>query len=721
MSSARTGWARGAEAGRDVGRGEGGSKEKGGVGRVVGLKGISRASRVSCGAREAFLRQDLASGLEEFELPESLLDPEKVPLLISNLDAEQAGMSAMAFLRAPVSQQGMGLMMLYREDCFHRQWNCVKHACADATGHFQHTVVQMTLAFDINYGPFLTAGWLTQKRDIIKEYLRFKGTTDFLDFADLVACETGQALPLTDEELGDMFQANVMEHPHFTSKGPKVQMRSWFSFFRAAAHYDSCWASWVELSNFIVQDLLGDEVVGEKVQKIVDRIGENPSSSMHMSPHQMKHELMQVKKASTNALRLSATLLTDDNLVNLRIMLLAGGPCWEEHKSVASLKHGPQENLARSIALADGSGWEVCRRTWLAVTAEPGALRRMGLRIPGAAAKHLGLSEGVILRRLVSFALRLVHEKVWEYAWYSDVYPGAFARCLNTNPELRSKAFADCANDWGVLVFLERAAHKLPDVSALMNDMPWCRDQLVQYTFRLMAHHDFSPESPIVLGWLTRLFAGIGDTAMCENTHREVRAMYSESWQDERSNKSVYACLSKATVNKSRGLGRVQVEKEDFGEDMPQSEYSVHRLCNPKRRDGVSGGEVLLKTVKPFPSPNAVSGRKGVSAWHALGLLKQRGHLGDVERAWMACALHVGQVVSSSRRPGYYLVQASFGPAVLLLPLTGGGDVDGSVFFLVPVKDFEWEVVLASSWGALQLCVGVPWATNVFGETESLL
>lgn len=87
----------------------------------------------------------------------------------------------------------------------------------------------------------------------------------------------------------------------------------------------------------------------------------------------------------------------------------------------------------------------------------------------------------------------------------------------------------------------------------------------------------------------------------------------------------------------------------------------------------------------------------------------------------MACALHVGQVVSSSRRPGYYLVQASFGPAVLLLPLTGGGDVDGSVFFLVPVKDFEWEVVLASSWGALQLCVGVPWATNVFGETESLL
>ena len=96
------------------------------------------------------------------ELPNELLDPCKVNVLLATLDQKQSQWTAMHCCTSP---QGLNLMLLFRCDGFHRSWRDMQWAQSHAKGGFHHSSCQLNYALNVNY----QQGYFLAKRGEIKK------------------------------------------------------------------------------------------------------------------------------------------------------------------------------------------------------------------------------------------------------------------------------------------------------------------------------------------------------------------------------------------------------------------------------------------------------------------------------------------------------------------------------------------------------------------------
>ena len=93
-----------------------------------------------------------ASGIEEplgqQELPNELMDPALVNVLLATLDQKQSQWTAMHCCASPT---GLNLMFHFRSDHFHRSWCDFQGTTKHAVGGFQHSAVQLNYALNVNY------------------------------------------------------------------------------------------------------------------------------------------------------------------------------------------------------------------------------------------------------------------------------------------------------------------------------------------------------------------------------------------------------------------------------------------------------------------------------------------------------------------------------------------------------------------------------------------
>ena len=122
----------------------------------------SRWMRVNCADLQNMMTAASASGslteagpsasgsrfLGEQELPDTAKDP---PMLLLTVDQKQSQWTAAKFMADP---NGMGLMVMFRGDKFHRSWRDFAFAMKHAAGYLDHTAVQLHHAFNVNYAPF---------------------------------------------------------------------------------------------------------------------------------------------------------------------------------------------------------------------------------------------------------------------------------------------------------------------------------------------------------------------------------------------------------------------------------------------------------------------------------------------------------------------------------------------------------------------------------------
>lgn len=82
------------------------------------------------------------------ELPNALLDPCKVNVLLATLDQKQSQWTAMHCCTSP---RGLNLMFMFRNDSYHRSWRDMKWAENHAKGGFHHSSCQLNYALNVNY------------------------------------------------------------------------------------------------------------------------------------------------------------------------------------------------------------------------------------------------------------------------------------------------------------------------------------------------------------------------------------------------------------------------------------------------------------------------------------------------------------------------------------------------------------------------------------------
>ena len=233
-------------------------------------------------------------------------------------------------------------------------------------------------------------------------------------------------------------------------------------------------------------------------------------------------------------------MMTDSNLVQMRVLLLVGRRHWTEAMDLAREKILPEHTRRRAVALATGAGTLNIRLTWADATSSAAELSRLGVGVDNPSSTIHSVPVPEVLRRLISFTLAVMEEKSWQYLHESEIYPGKFALLLHEDRDQADAFMTDVHEDVEHVFFFEQAHHLIEGFSDVWQEVSWSKTVFNQYLFRLIAHSR-GKFSDAIKGFLLRWANTIGDTRLIEDTHCFVRDIYRDSKHRQRSPTTEYA------------------------------------------------------------------------------------------------------------------------------------------------------------------------------------
>lgn len=169
------------------------------------------------------------AGSAKPELP--VVPLSKVPLLLATMDQGSIGSAAMQFMA-----KSMTCMMI--PDPYHRIWNDLKGAMRQALGCPWRVMLEMSVIFDLAYGPFLSSAFQSKRQDLSVQVLQteaWHGET-FQRYKGLICKERGCLEPVDEEGLA-MLWASLGDEPWLHQKGPKSKLSRWWSWFQCAQFF----------------------------------------------------------------------------------------------------------------------------------------------------------------------------------------------------------------------------------------------------------------------------------------------------------------------------------------------------------------------------------------------------------------------------------------------------------------------------------------------------
>jgi hypothetical protein len=378
------------------------------------------------------------------ELEDKYTEFASLPLLMLSLDQASSGWAAAHFLAAP-QPGGMGLNVTFTADPFHRSWNDFKWACSRAKGHINHSMIQMTICYNANYGPWMKAAFMTKKREALLEYISMHSSCEALslttttgqpkweDSAIMVAQDAREAPPQDGDSLLKLFDTTVLTNKNFLKKGPYVKMCAWYSILEAIEHYDLVWTSWKHLMQWLATNMMPKAAMAAREQ-VVREIAEAVEVGAHTTAAEHKQQLMQIKRSVGKVLLMTPWLLTSENLFNMRLLLLVGRPLWTEQSLTAASETTGQQR--RAMNLARGSGVDFCKTLFRHTTGDARELARLGLRTTRDSKPYPLSTPSGELDRCVPEAE--ISERIWSFVMPQDnegPYPlssssGELDRCV---------------------------------------------------------------------------------------------------------------------------------------------------------------------------------------------------------------------------------------------------------------------------------------------------
>ena len=162
------------------------------------------------------------------------------PMLALNIDQCSVGWSAIFYMSMKLK-----LRVLPIFDPSHRCWNDCKLALQYA--NMWEVVLLVSIICNINHGPFQNAGWWRQGQEACSAYMESAGHAGcplFRSQLKNIARDTGRSdwkQLLRDEEWIQETWDSLQSVPGIGTKGPKVALCRWMSFFDCFAWLDKAW------------------------------------------------------------------------------------------------------------------------------------------------------------------------------------------------------------------------------------------------------------------------------------------------------------------------------------------------------------------------------------------------------------------------------------------------------------------------------------------------
>ena len=481
----------------------------------------------------------------------------------------------------------------------------------------------------------------------------------------------------------------------------------WFTLLDAIAYHDATIQSWRVLLRWLADNLLPPSVKNKALQKqVVQELADLAASekAQEEKVDAKKHQQMlyKIKRAAGHSLALAPHLLTDNNIVNMRIMLCVGRPLWKEQGQLASTKTTAQDQLERCIELSSRSFSDVGRQFFHSIFFSARELERMGIAASQTSlTQSFDVPAAAVLERLVSLFFNVLEARFWSAALSKHTYPSHFAKMLSASAMTALAGAEEAKTMWDLLLDCESMRDESSGVATLLDCIFWSRHQLVQLTFRLLAYHNFSLSSD-VQAHLHRLFFKMGDTKLIEDTNSLLKQLPASANQRNQQGSAhrVYAELSASRVFAKRRVPHCVVEQENFYSEQPSRPSKLSSLYNfgPV---GIGSPECDLQDVREFVAPTPASSRVSVAAAVSLLLLKFTNSWHKASCCWQTCCFKPGSVVRcrealaglgttnpklvSEKPMTWWMVIASAQYAACLWPLR-----EMKFNLLVPEMDADW-------------------------------
>ena len=272
------------------------------------------------------------------QVPEGL-NMADLPLLVSVSDQGPNNMAALNYLQ--FSDNAILCTCLF--DCFHRAWNDIKLACKKASSYPWRTILELTLVYNLPYGPFGSGTWFGRKQDCLQDFLSQHSARSplFQEHLPLICRELGINEPQNLPEQQDLFD-RLGSLNSFLTKGPLVKLMRWFSFFESATFYSGeLWATKMVLASSSAQKSDEEEEGPGVTEAQVSQNREDP-----------RKELAQLKKTK-GTWKLAPQLITARNIDLQRMLLTVCRSTWKHHAGRARDLKSPEQILTYNIACAN--------------------------------------------------------------------------------------------------------------------------------------------------------------------------------------------------------------------------------------------------------------------------------------------------------------------------------------------------------------------------------
>ena len=251
------------------------------------------------------------------------------------------------------------------------------------------------------------------------------------------------------------------------------------------------------------------------------------------------------------------------------------------------------------------------------------------------------------------------------------------ARLARQYPQRAVEGCRAAAEAWEVFTTAESFACERPGVHHLLQEVYWLRWTINQVTFRGLAHNRWQPTTQ-VRQHVQRLFGGLGDTKLIEDSHKEIRSQEDEQTNQAINSQRVFHTLTRRLLSLHgdfltwsclRTIGSKSSQRNPTGSNttiqknnkLPK-EWHCDNVLKPPRARG-------------FVSKSPMGSRASIGAAQALTILFQEHRLDQAGLAWQSCTLS---------------------------PRTLVGISESTTAMGVDVASTKWHLVLASAvWAAL--------------------
>lgn len=215
------------------------------------------------------------------------------------------------------------------------------------------TMLEMTVVYNLPYGPFGSGTWFGRKHDCLQDFLaqHFASSTTFQEHLPYICRELGIPEPQHMAQQQDLFES-LGKLRSFAEKGPLVKLMRWFSFFESAAFYQG------ELyATKMILMSAGTEYEAEQ---------EEPAASFDhegLASKDPRAELAELKKKK-GVWKLAQLLITERNIDLQRMVMQVCRATWKHHALRARTIKSPSMSSSTMWLVQPSRSGQRSLRTW---------------------------------------------------------------------------------------------------------------------------------------------------------------------------------------------------------------------------------------------------------------------------------------------------------------------------------------------------------------------